>query len=510
MATGAEIMFRTAARGDINVCFANPGTTEMPMVAALDRVEGMRAVLALFEGVCSGAADGYARVTGRPALTMFHLGPGFANSLANQHNARRSNTPVVNLIGDQTRTHLAFDAPLTSDIEKLTTWAGWHRYVQSPNDIATDTAAAVLAATSNGGGPASLVIPADVTWEQAPDELPNLEFGTKAVVASDRIESVAPLLAKPGTAIILTGLNLTAEVATNAVRLAAATGCAVFQYRVSNVESGRGTHRITDVPYFPEQAMAALADVSTAVLIGGEEPVTFFGYEGIRSTPLPDRCRRVELAGSADDAAAALSDLVAAVDAPEIEADDSGPIEVPTGVLDPMTLGQGVAALMPDGAILVQEGITSSGGLRHCARSAAPHRMLTILGGAIGGGLPTAVGAAVGAPDRPVVAFQADGSSMYTIQSLWTMARENLDITVVLCNNQRYAILQVEMARSGIEVPGPIAESLTRLDSPALDFTALAKAMGVPATRASTADELCAQLARSIAEPGPHLIEAML
>lgn len=510
MATGAEIMFRTAARGDINVCFANPGTTEMPMVAALDRVDGMRAVLSLFEGVCSGAADGYARVTGRPALTMFHLGPGFANSLANQHNARRSNTPVVNLIGDQTRTHLAFDAPLTSDIEKLTTWAGWHRYVQSPNDIAADTVAAILAATSDGGGPASLVIPADVTWEQAPDELPDLEFGTKTRVSADRIEDVAPLLSEPGTAIILTGLGLTADVADDAARLVAHTGCAVFQYRVSNVDTGRGTHRITDVPYFPEQAMAALADVKTAVLIGGEEPVTFFGYEGVRSTPLPVGCRRVELAGKADDAAAALADLVGALDAPEVESEDPGPVDVPTGPLDPMSLGQGVAALMADGAILVQEGITSSAGLRHCARSAAPHRMLTILGGAIGGGLPAAVGAAVGAPDRSVVAFQADGSSMYTIQSLWTMARESLDITVVLCNNQRYAILQVELARAGIEVPGPIAESLTRLDSPALDFTALAKGMGVPATRATTADELCTQFAAAVSEPGPHLIEAML
>ncbi len=510
MPTGAEIMYRTAAAGGVDVCFANPGTTEMPMVAALDRVPGMRAVLCLFEGVCSGAADGYQRVAGKPATAMFHLGPGFANSLANQHNARRAHTPVVNLIGDQTRAHLAWDAPLTSDIEKLTTWAGWHRYVQSPNDIASDTAAAILAATSNGGGPASLVIPADVTWEQAPDDIPDLVFGTPNRVAADRIEEVAPLLSKPGAAIILNGVDLTADLAEQAMRLSAHTGCAVFQYRVANSEAGRGTHRILDVPYFPEQAMEALADVTTAILVGGPEPTTFFGYEGIESQTLPAGARRIELASVSDDGPACIADLVAATGAPPAPAPDLGAIDVPSGALDPMTLGQGVAALMPENGILVQEGVTSSAGIRRYNLNAPFHRSLGVIGGAIGGGLPVAVGAAVAAPDRPVVAFQADGSSMYTIQSLWTMAREGLDITVVLCNNQRYAILQVELARAGIEIPGPIATSLTRLDSPAIDFRTIATGLGVPATRATTADEFCEQFRRAVAEPGPHLVEAML
>jgi len=511
MPTGAEVMFATAVAGGVNVCFANPGTTEMPMVAALDKVAGMRAVLCLFEGVCSGAADGYQRVAGVPATAMFHLGPGFANSLANQHNARRARTPVVNLIGDQTRTHVAWDAPLTSDIEKLTTWAGWNRYVQSPNDIAADTVAAILAATSGGGGPASLVIPADVTWEQAPDELPPLEFGRPERVAADRIEDAASILATPGAALILNGVDLTAEVAANASRVAEATGCALFQYRTSTGDGGSGVAPIADIPYFPEQASTVLGQVSTAVLVGGPEPTTFFGYEGVPSQTLPADARRVELAAVGDDAAACLADLVAAVDAqPQNGGVNQPRPEVPSGDLNAMSLGQAVAALIPENAILVQEGVTSSVGLRAFAGGAHRHRSLSVVGGAIGGGLPTAVGAAVGGEGRPVVAFQADGSSMYTIQALWTMVRESLDVTVVLCNNQRYAILQVELARAGIEVPGPIAESLTRLDDPAIDFRAVATGLGMSASRATTSDEFVSQMQIATSEPGPHLIEAML
>jgi len=511
MPTGAEVMFSTAASGGVDVCFANPGTTEMPMVAALDRVKGMRAVLCLFEGLCSGAADGYQRVAGVPAMAMFHLGPGFANSLANQHNARRAHTPVLNLIGDQTRSHLAWDAPLTSDIEKLTRWAGWHRYVQSPNDIAADTVAAILAATSGGGGPASLVIPADVTWEQAPEDIPPLEFGRGSLVGPDRIDEAAAALMTPGAALILNGVDITADVAADAAGIAGATGCALFQYRTSTGDVGAGVARIADIPYFPEQAAAVLTDVTTAVLVGGPEPTTFFGYEDVPSRTLPPHARRLELATVSDDAATCLADLVAAVGGSQETWSAPSPVpEIPSGELTAMTLGQAVAALLPENAIVVQEGVTSSVGLRAFIGGALRHRSLSVVGGAIGGGLPLAVGAAIAGAGRPVVAFQADGSSMYTIQSLWTMVRESLDVTVVLCNNQRYAILQVELARAGIEVPGPIAESLTRLDDPAIDFRTVATGLGMQASRATTAAEFVSQMQIATSEPGPHLIEAML
>ena len=257
-------MFQTALAAGIDTCFANPGTTEMAMVASIDRVPGVRAVLTMFEGVASGAADGYWRASGKPALGLFHLGPGFANALANNHNARRGFSPVVNLIGDQTTSHLPYDAPLTSDTEKVATWAGWHRYVRSTNDISADTAAAIEAATTGQRGPASLVIPADVTWEQAPDDITMPTIGALSPVADDVIAEAAELLRRPGTALIVGGAWLTADMALDATAIAHATGCQLFSYRVPNADVGQGVPRIIEVPYFPEQAMQALADVETA------------------------------------------------------------------------------------------------------------------------------------------------------------------------------------------------------------------------------------------------------
>jgi len=511
MATGADVMYQTALAAGIDTCFANPGTTEMAMVSSLDRVDGMRAVLTTFEGVASGAADGFWRVTGRPALGLFHLGPGFANALANEHNARRGFSPVINLIGDQTTWHLAADAALTSDVERLTTWAGWHRYVASPNDISADTAAAIEAATTGPQGPASLVIPADVTWEQAPDVLSPVTLGSLRRLTADEIESVAATLQEPGAALILGGAWLTADMAHDVRAIRAATGCGAFAYRISNNEAGRGVPAVAGIPYFPEGAQRALAGVETAVLLGTDEPVTFFGYPDVPSATLPESARRVTAGGPEADVAQALADLVAALGATQpATTDTTEPVTAVTGALDVDSLGRNVAAGLPDDAVVVQEGVTSAAGLVRYLPSAAPHRSFGLSGGAIGGGLPMAVGAATGAPGRRVVAFQADGSSLYTIQSLWTMARESLDVTVVLCNNQRYAILDVEHARAGVEQPGPKAASLTSLADPVVDFTSVARGFGVPATRATSADEFNQQFAAALVEPGPHLIEAML
>lgn len=510
MATGSDVMFQTALSAGIDICFANPGTTEMAMVASLDRVPGMRAVLTMFEGVASGAADGYWRASGRPALGLFHLGPGFANALANNHNARRGFSPVVNLVGDQTTWHLPVDAPLSSDTEKVATWCGWHRYVNSPNDISADTAAAIEAATTGQMGPATLVIPADVTWEQAPEQLAPTRFGSLAAVPGDTIAEAAAVLRQPGAALIVGGAWLTAEMAHDAVAIAAATGCQVLSYRIPNAEVGQGVPRINEVPYFPEQAMQALGSVEHAVLLGTPEPVTFFGYPDTPSETLPAGAKRFSMGGPEVDVATALANLVEQLGATRQPVDSPARPDTPTGALDVGSLGAAVVAGMPDGTLMVQEGITSAAGLRRYSLAAPTHRTFSPTGGAIGGGLPLAVGVACAEPDRRVVAFQADGSSMYTFQSLWTMARENLDVTVVLCNNQRYAILEVELLRSGVETPGPKAASLTSLGDPVIDFATVAKGLGVPSTQATTADEFVAAFDRANSTPGPHLIEAIL
>ncbi len=510
MPTGADVMFETAVAAGVNTCFANPGTTEIAMVASLDRVAGMRAVLVQFEGVASGAADGFWRATGRPAIGLFHLGPGFANALANAHNARRGHSPIINVVGDQTTWHLAADAPLTSAIENLGTWAGWHRHVVSTNDVATDMAAAIEAATSGPQGPATLVVPADVTWDQAPDEIVATNIGSLAPPKDDDVLIAATALRERGATLILGGSWLTADMAANANAIASATGCSVFTYRLPNYEAGVGVDRIREIPYFPEQASAVLGDVQTAVMVGTPEPVTFFGYPDTPITSLPSGARQLSIGGPEIDVGLVLRSLVQELGAPAQPANSADRATPPTGPLDVDSLGLAVIAAIPEGGILVQEGVTSAAGLRRHQGSAAPHRSFGPTGGAIGGGLPLAVGAAVGAPDARVIAFQADGSSLYTIQSLWTMARENLDVTVVICSNQRYAILEVELLRAGIETPGPKAASLTSLTNPPVDFVSLAKGFGVPGEQVTTADDLNTALARGAAADGPYLIEAMI
>lgn len=510
--TGAEVVLRSAAAAGIEVCFANPGTTELGLVAALDRVPEVRAVLGLFEGVLSGAADGYARMARRPALGVYHLGPGFVNALANVHNARRAQSPMVNVIGDQATWHLAADAPLTSDVGALGTWAGSVHAVTGRLGVEATVRSAIRAATRGHGHVASVVLPSDVADAPGPAATaePVAPAGPVRVPAGD-VDTVArALMAASGpVALVAGGAWLTAEAQADLARVAAAVEAEAWMLRTARVEQGGGRALLPELSYFPEPARAALADVRTCVLAGVDEPVTFFGYEGQPSALLPDDCERLVLAGPDDDVGAAAADLAAALGAPAFGPVDPVPLDPAAGPLHPGTLGRALALALPEEAVVVQESLTSGLPFRTDAPGAAPFTLLTVMGGAIGGGLPTAVGAAVACPDRRVVAFQADGSAMYTIQSLWTAAREGLDVTVVLANNGRYKILETELARAGIE-PGPVARSLTSLRGPDLDFTALAAAQGVPGERVDTTDGLVTALDRRFAEPGPHLVEVML
>jgi len=509
--TGAETTLRTALAAGIDVCFANPGTTELGLVAALDRVPEVRAVLGLFEGVLAGAADGYARMARRPALGIYHLGPGFVNGLANQHNARRAQSPLVNLIGDQATWHLAADAPLTSDIEAVGGWAGSVHRVPDRAGVGPTVAAAVAAATTGHGHIASVVLPSDLA--DAPGVAADATTptgGGPTVVADDRVEAVArELRAAPGPVVVIAGgAWLSAPAQAALARIAAVVDGRAWILRSARVEQGRGRAFLPELPYFPEPARDALAGAATALLAGVPEPVTFFGYEDQPSRLLPEGCRRLILAGPDDDVEAAAGALAEALDAPPAPIVGTAPLEPAAGPLHPGTLGRALARALPEEAVVVQESLTSGGPFRADAAGAAPFTLLTVMGGAIGGGLPTAVGAAVACPDRRVVAFQADGSAMYTIQSWWTAAREGLDVTVVLANNGRYRILEHEFDRAGLTT-GPVAASLTSLGSPDLDFVGLAAAQGVAGERVTTTDELIRALDRSFAEPGPRLVEVM-
>jgi acetolactate synthase-1/2/3 large subunit len=508
---GAQALVRTAARAGIDVCFANPGTTELPLVAALDEVPGIRAVLGLFEGVCTGAADGFARMARRPALTLLHLGPGLANGIANLHNARRAGSPIVNLVGDHATWHRAADAPLTSDIESLARpVSAWLRSSRSAGELATDFAEAVAAARR--GGVATLIAPADCQWEAAGGPAPVPAPAAAPAVAPERVKAAAERVQRGRSAVFLGGAALSRAGLEAAARIAEACGAELWHETFpARIERGAGLPAVQRLPYFPEPAAEALARFESIVLAGAPQPVAFFGYPDAPSR-LAAAERLSVLAERGEDVAAALEALADAVGAARQPPRRPGPAlpGIPSGALDPAGLGAALVRVQPEDAIVVDEGTTSSLPWWIAAEAAPPHTALALTGGAIGQGLPCATGAALACPGQRVIALQADGSALYTLQALWSQAREGLDVTTVLCANRRYRILQIEMQRAGQAEPGPKAQALTDLSHPDPDWLALARGFGVPAVRVETAEALARELAASLREPGPRLIEACL
>jgi acetolactate synthase-1/2/3 large subunit len=511
---GAQALIRTLVDGGVNVCFANPGTSEMHFVAALDAVPSMRGVLSLFEGAVTGAADGYGRMAERPAATLLHLGPGMANGLANLHNARRAHTPIVNVIGDHARYHKGFDAPLESDIDALTGWLhGWSRTSKGPDEVGADAAAAIAAAMSPPGQIANLVLPADVSWSDGGVVAAPVLPTPPEPVGDSRVREIAEVLRSGEPVAMLLGPGTTRERGLLAAsRIAEATGTKLFvETFPARFERGAGLPRVERLGYLSEQVQWQLTDIRHLVLVGAKSPVSFFAYPDKPSELVPDGCAVHVLAVLGEDTAGALEDLadMVAADTKPVLQDAVRP-GLPTGDLTPQNWVEVIGALLPDGAIIADEANTSGLLLPAATAGAPPHDVLTLTGGAIGQGLPVAVGAAVACPDRPVVCLQADGSAMYTISALWTMAREGLDVTTVVLSNRSYAILRMELQRVGAEAAGPKASDLLDIGRPDLDFVALARGMGVPASRASTAEELADQFGKALAEPGPHLIEAMV
>ncbi|MGY2065432.1 acetolactate synthase large subunit [Blastococcus sp. SYSU DS0619] len=509
---GAQALIRTFVDAGVDVCFANPGTSEMHFVAALDDVPEMRAVLTLFEGVATGAADGYARMTGRPAATLLHLGPGMGNGLANLHNARRGRAPMVNVVGDHARSHKRLDAPLESDIDAVAgTFSRWVRRSLSPADVAADAVDAVAAVGS--GGIATLVLPADVSWEDGAEPAAPRPVRPAPQVAPSVVEEVAAVLAGDEPVVLfLGGEAVTEDGLLAAGQITAGTGARLMTETFpARAARGAGLPDVTRLPYPPEMAMAALAGTRHLVLAGATAPVHFFGYPGVPGHPVPEDCTVHVLSEPGEDGVAALRALaaLAAPDAEPVLIEASRP-ELPTGELTPRTMAAVIGALLPERAIVVDEALTSGVGLMELTSGAPRHDWLALTGGAIGDGLPMALGAAVACPDRPVIGIQADGSAMYTISALWSHAREQADITTIICDNGSYAILQHELSRVGAANDGERAATLLDLGGPGLDFVSIAQGMGVPATRATTADELAEQLKKALAEPGPHLIDAVL
>ncbi|HEV8206299.1 MAG TPA: acetolactate synthase large subunit [Acidimicrobiia bacterium] len=510
---GAQALIRTLVDGEVDVCFTNPGTSEMHFVAALDSVPEMRATLGLFEGVVTGAADGYGRMAGKPAATLLHLGPGLGNGLANLHNARRARTPLVNIVGDHATYHQQYDAPLQSDIE----WAarnvsGWIRTPQRSADLARATADAVTAALGPPGQVATLILPADVSWGEGAAPVKPPPPPERAVVADDIVDAVAKVLVSGEPCALLVGGSATREAGLVAAsRVANATGAKLLgETFPARLQRGAGRPPLERLGYLAEFMTAQLDGMRNLVLIDAKAPVSFFAYPGKPSYLVPDGCDVHILASDSDDAVGALEHLADVVGGADPTIQPAQRPDRPTGELTGEAVANAVGALLPEDAIVSDEANTAGLWVAAATAGAPPHDSLTLTGGAIGQGLPVATGAAVACPDRKVVCLEADGSAMYTLQALWTQAREGLDVTTVIFNNRSYAILNLELSRVGAESPGPKALDMLDLSRPDLDFAALADGMGVPAARATTADELVTALERGLAEPGPFLVDAVL
>lgn len=511
---GAHALIQTLADCGADVCFSNPGTSEMHFVAALDTVPRMRGVLCLYEGTATGAADGFGRMAGRPASVLLHLGPGLANGLANLHNARRARTPLVTVVGDHATYHKRYDAPLESDIEALAgSVSGWVRRSARSADVAADAADAVAAAMMPPRGIATLILPADVSWSEGGEPARPRQARSAAPVPADALSDVAAVVRGGEPCVILLGgTGMTRPALDAASRIASATSARLLAETFpARHERGAGIPAIDRLAYLAEFALAQLDGCRQLILAGAPEPVSFFAYPGQPSSLVPGDCQVHILARADDDvpaALAALADLVAPGAKPRRQQPTRPTL--PDGELSGESAAAVIGALLPDDAIVSDESNTSGLWLPGATVGAPPHDWLTLTGGAIGQGLPLATGAAIACPDRPVLALEADGSAMYTISALWTHARESLDITTVIFSNHRYAILGMELSRVGATATGDASRNLLDLSRPDLDFVALATGMGVPASRATTAPEFATQLRRALAEPGPHLIEAVI
>jgi len=510
---GADALITTLADNGVTACFANPGTSEMQFVAALDREPRMRSILCLFEGVATGAADGYGRMAGKPACTLLHLGPGYANGAANLHNARRAYTPVVNVIGDHATDHRQYDAPLNSDIAALAAPNSiWVKSAESADEVGALAAEAVAASFGAPGGNACLILPADSAWNETNAAGPVIEIPRPAAPDASSVAAVAAAIRAADKPTILLGSSACGEAGVAAAGRLAVVGVRVLTDTFTARQSrGEGRFRPDKMMYFGEQALKDLTGVDLIVLAGTSQPVAFFAYPDRPSVLVPEGCDLQTLCGREVDAPAALNALADALDAPA-----EGTVEAyaepaaPGPKFDAWAMGASIARHMPTGGIISDDAVTAGLPIFTQTKNARAHDWLSLTGGAIGQGIPVAIGAAVACPDRKVLSLNGDGAGMYTVQGLWTIAREKLDVTVVIFANGAYRILGIEMGRTGGGEPGPMASRLLDLGDPRIDWVALAGGLGMPAERVETAEAFDAAMARAMTTPGPHFIEATM
>jgi acetolactate synthase I/II/III large subunit len=514
---GAETLISTLADKGVEICFANPGTSEMHFLAALDTPR-MRSVLCLFEGVATGAADGWYRMRDKPASTLLHLGPGLANGLANIHNARRASSGMVNIVGEHSLSHLKYDPPLNSDIAGLARpLSHWVRRVDSAGAIAWDTATAVAQANAHPGRIATLILPGDSSWQDAgvsPSLPPPAAIAPKAP-STARIAAVAKILRSGEPAMLILANKATRGRALNlAGRIAAGTGCRLgTQFFTARIERGAGRTPLERIPYAVAQAADFLKNIRHLITVETREPVAFFSYPGKPSLLKPESTLVHPLVEADEDSALALEMLADALGLRQMAPLSQPYVETsaPSGALTPVSIAHALAASIPEDCIVVDESLTTGRETMGYTIGAKPHDLINNLGGSIGYATPVATGAALACPGRRVLCMVGDGSAMYTIQSLWTQARENLHVTTIIFANNQYAILKAEYTNMGAgKAPGPQAMAMIDIGRPTIDWVAMAKSMGVPGCSVASAEDFCTAMRRSFVTPGPQLIEVKL
>ncbi len=513
---GATALIETLADCGVELCIANPGTSEMHLVQALDRVPKMRSVLALFEGVCTGAADGYARMTGKPAATLLHLGPGLANGIANLHNARRANSPMINIVGNHPNYHVGYDAPLTSNIDTLArNYSSWIKSESTAVTLAQDGADAFTATLRQTPGSegqiATLIMGADAAWGDSSGSVAPNALPQRSLVQDSTVDDIAAKIEAGGkVAFLLEHHAVDPQALALASKISVKTGCRLFTGTFpARIDGGPGNPEVERLPYFPEQILQTLHGLDHLVLVGGEIPASFFAYQGIPGQLVPEGCQVSRLTRVEEDAIDALTRLAERLGAQNeaVKTFERRETPRPTGELETKTIIQAVAATMPEGLIVATDSGGGNAAHGFCQNSAA-NSWLALTGGAIGQGGPVATGAALACPDRPVLAMLGDGGAAYTNQSFWTQARENLNVTTLIFANHSYNILNVEYARLGVTEVGEIAASLFDIGKPELDWVAMAKGFGVPGAHAKDAEDLCRLLEESYRTPGPFVIQA--
>src|ERR1700744_3303768 len=390
MMNGAESLVQTLVAGGVDVCFTNPGTSEMHFVAALDRVEGMRCVLGLFEGVVTGAADGYYRMKGTPASTLLHLGPGLANGLANLHNAKKAHSGIVNIVGQHATYHISYNAPLTSDIEGLARpMSAWVRTSPDAKSVSADGAAAIAAAKSAPPQIATLILPADTAWNEAGGIAEVATDSQRPSFSPQAVEEAAKVLKSNGseTLVLVTGDGLTEKGLAAAERIAGKTGCKVMgQTYHPKMARGRGRFSIDRIPYAVDLALPILKNFKHIVLVEANEPIAFFAYPNKPSVLKPEGCEVHRMTSWGENSVAALEALANTLGAKPSDVKPQKHMELvkPTGGLNHTTIAQAIAYALPENAIVIDESITTGRGFFPPTAGAAPHDWLQEKGGSIG------------------------------------------------------------------------------------------------------------------------------